>query len=170
MKRLAMVLGFVLIASSAQAESPGVVAMINYKLGKWVHPTGKCGVGETEYMTTYYWSGTHVATGARFNPHGLTVAHRSLPFGTQLLVRNPRNGRSTNVTVNDRGPFTLAKFDLALGAAKALGMDTSMYLCYSGPTVIASVPKPHRRRAKSPARPQDTSISSASSWDRTRPL
>lgn len=168
MKRLAMVLVFLFLSGVARAESPGVVAMINYKLGKYVKPTGKCGVGESEQMTTYYWSGTHVATGARFNPHGLTVAHKTLPFGTQLMVRNPRNGRSTSVTVNDRGPFTLAKFDLALGAAKALGMDTSMYLCYTGPTGVPSAdPKP---RIKHHHQPPDTSISADSSWDRTRPL
>lgn len=109
-----------------------VVASINAKLARWVHPTGKCGGGTTETLTTYYQDGARVACGGRFNPLGMTAAHRTLPCGTVLQVSNPANGRSVSVTVNDRGPFTAAKLDLALGAARALGMTQSAYLCVSG--------------------------------------
>ena len=34
------------------------------------------------------------------------VAHKTLPFGTKLLVTNPANGKSVTATVVDRGPFT----------------------------------------------------------------
>ena len=58
------------------------------------------------------------ASGEKFNPHGLTAAHRTLPFGTCLVVGNPRNGKSVNVRVNDRGPFVKDRvLDLAAGAA-----------------------------------------------------
>ena len=58
------------------------------------------------------------ASGEKFNPHGLTAAHRTLPFGTCLVVGNPRNGKSVNVRVNDRGPFVKDRVpDLAAGAA-----------------------------------------------------
>lgn len=33
------------------------------------------------------------------------AAHRTLPFGTQLLVTNTNNGKSVVVEVRDRGPF-----------------------------------------------------------------
>ena len=46
-----------------------------------------------------------------------------LPFGTCLVVGNPRNGKAVNVRVNDRGPFVKGRvLDLAAGAARAIGM------------------------------------------------
>jgi hypothetical protein len=41
---------------------------------------------------------------ARFDMHALTAAHRTLPFGTIVLVGDLRSGRSLNVRINDRGP------------------------------------------------------------------
>jgi rare lipoprotein A len=70
-------------------------------------------------VASVYWEGDYVATGARFDPRGMTCAHRDLPFGTRLLVSYGRN--VVEVTVNDRGPFVRGRdLDLALGAAKAL--------------------------------------------------
>jgi rare lipoprotein A len=67
--------------------------------------------------------GRKTASGQIFDPNGMTAAHRSLPFGTCLLVSNPKTGKSVRVTVNDRGPFTRgASLDLSLGAARAIGM------------------------------------------------
>jgi rare lipoprotein A len=68
-------------------------------------------------------AGKRTASGERFNPDGLTAAHRSLPFGTCLRVSNPKTGRSVSVRVNDRGPFTKGvSLDLSHGAAQAIGM------------------------------------------------
>ena len=68
-------------------------------------------------------AGNRTASGERFNPNGLTAAHRSLPFGTCLRVSNPKTGRSVSVRVNDRGPFTKGvSLDLSYGAARATGM------------------------------------------------
>lgn len=124
--------------SPPPGTSHGLVSTINAKLRRWVRPTGQCGFGETETLTTYYNSGRRTATGERFYPSGMTAAHRSLPFGTHLTVRNPKTGRSVTVRINDRGPFTIAKLDLAQGAAFAIGMRTSLYLCVSGFAVEAS--------------------------------
>lgn len=67
--------------------------------------------------------GNRTASGEVFNPNGLTAAHRTLPFGTCLLVKNPRTGKSVKVRVNDRGPFTKGlSLDLSAGAARAIGM------------------------------------------------
>jgi hypothetical protein len=67
--------------------------------------------------------GSRTASGEWFDPDGLTAAHRSLPFGTCLLVGNPKTGRTVVVRVNDRGPFTEGMtLDLSAGAARALGM------------------------------------------------
>ena len=56
------------------------------------------------------------------NPKAMTAAHRSLPFGTELKVVNPANGRSVVVRINDRGPFIKGRvLDLSRAAAEALG-------------------------------------------------
>lgn len=66
-------------------------------------------------------SGHRTASGEHFNPHGLTAASRTLPFGT--LVRVSYRGRSVVVRINDRGParWTHRDIDLAQGAARAIG-------------------------------------------------
>jgi len=72
---------------------------------------------------SWYQYGRRTANGERFNPDGLTAAHRTLPFGTRLVVRNRRNGRSVVVRVNDRGPFIRGRvLDVSRGAARKLGM------------------------------------------------
>lgn len=62
--------------------------------------------------------------GARFNPQGLTAAHKTLPLPTKVRVTNLHNGRSVDVIVNDRGPFKRNRvIDLSHGAAKRIGLD-----------------------------------------------
>jgi rare lipoprotein A len=63
------------------------------------------------------------AAGVPYDPHKFTAAHRTLPFGTRLKVTDRKTGRSVEVTVNDRGPFTRGRvLDLSLAAAKELHM------------------------------------------------
>ncbi len=77
----------------------------------------------TNGMASYYYQGSVVASGARFNPDGMTAAHRTLPFGTKVRVTHLGNGRSVNVTINDRGPFVGGRIiDLSRGAAGVIGM------------------------------------------------
>jgi len=74
---------------------------------------------------TYYGPGFHgkkTASGEVFDQYALTAAHRTLPFGTRVLVTNPANGKHVVVRINDRGPFTKAIIDLSYGAAKAIGL------------------------------------------------
>jgi rare lipoprotein A len=74
-------------------------------------------------IASYYWEGEEVATGARYDPDGLTAAHRTLPFGTRLRVTDLTSKRHVIVTVNDRGPFIDGRIlDLSRGAAQVLGM------------------------------------------------
>jgi rare lipoprotein A len=74
-------------------------------------------------MASYYWQGQQTASGARFNPNAMTAAHKTLPFGTKVLVTNRRNGKSVVVTINDRGPFVKGRIiDLSKGAAAKIGM------------------------------------------------
>ena len=68
-------------------------------------------------------SGKKTASGEPFDPAALTMAHRSLPFGTRVRVTNLENQRSVEVVVNDRGPFVSGRIaDLSEAAASRLGM------------------------------------------------
>jgi rare lipoprotein A len=86
-----------------------------------------CGPAWSESIrgkATYYWhSNNKTASGERFHPEGMTAAHRTLPFGTQVRVTHARTKRSVVVRINDRGPFTHGiAIDLARGAAREIGM------------------------------------------------
>ena len=75
-------------------------------------------------LASYYGpelAGQPTASGEPFNPYGFTAAHRTLPLGTKLIVSS--GGRSVEVTVNDRGPYSGGRdLDLSQGAADYLGL------------------------------------------------
>lgn len=74
-------------------------------------------------LASYYGSGELTATGERFDPSGMTAAHRTLPFGTRVKVTRVDTGDSVVVRINDRGPFKRGRvIDLSEGAARSLGM------------------------------------------------
>ena len=74
-------------------------------------------------LSSWYGPGFHgrlTANGERYDMHGLTAAHKTLPFGTKLRVCYEG---CVDVRVNDRGPFIGAReLDLSYGAAKAIGL------------------------------------------------
>ncbi len=71
-------------------------------------------------------AGRRTASGEPFNPDALTMAHKTLPFGTRVKVTNPANGRSVVLRVNDRGPTQADRVgDVSLAAARRLGMTRS---------------------------------------------
>jgi rare lipoprotein A (peptidoglycan hydrolase) len=109
-----------------------------------------CSVADAHRLsgTATYYGGTdrlcgrRTASGATFNCAGMTAAHRTLPFGTVLTVQSA--GRSIQVTVTDRGPFTGAFLDLSPAAANALGcrcthrnVTATVMQMGSGETVVA---------------------------------
>lgn len=72
---------------------------------------------------SFYGHGTKTASGERYNPNGMTAAHRTLPFGTHVRVTDVRTRRSVVVRINDRGPFIKGRIiDVSRGAAQQLGM------------------------------------------------
>jgi rare lipoprotein A len=74
-------------------------------------------------IASYYWQPQPVASGGRFNPEALTAAHKTLPFGTRVRVTRQDNGRSVDVTINDRGPYIAGRIiDLSRRAAQDIGM------------------------------------------------
>ncbi|MCL4768471.1 MAG: septal ring lytic transglycosylase RlpA family protein [Hyphomicrobiaceae bacterium] len=77
-------------------------------------------------IASYYWQPQKVASGGWFNPSAMTAAHKTLPFGTRVRVTNARNGRSVDVTINDRGPYIAGRIiDLSAGAAGVIGMKSA---------------------------------------------
>jgi rare lipoprotein A len=76
---------------------------------------------QTGIASVYSYHGSKTASGERANKHGLTAAHRSLPFGTRVKVTNKKNGKSVVVRINDRGPFIKGRIiDLTPQGASAL--------------------------------------------------
>jgi rare lipoprotein A len=66
--------------------------------------------------------GRRTASGEVFDMHQLTAAHKTLPFGTRLLVTNRDTNQSAEVRVNDRGPFVKGRIlDVSYAAARLLG-------------------------------------------------
>ncbi|WMX15829.1 MULTISPECIES: septal ring lytic transglycosylase RlpA family protein [unclassified Aureispira] len=59
-------------------------------------------------LASYYddsFHGRKTASGEKYDKNQLTAAHKTLPFGTKVKVKNPANGKSVNVVINDRGPY-----------------------------------------------------------------
>ena len=101
--RVAAVAALVLMSGSAISGSAQAAAQ-----------TGKA---------SYYKHGNRTASGEHFNASDYTAAHRTLPFGTRVLVTNLDTGISVIVRVNDRGPFMRSRIiDVSYGAAKVLGI------------------------------------------------
>ena len=80
-----------------------------------------------EWVTaSMYWEDKLDASGNKFDPIGWHAAHKTLPLGTVVRISNPKNHRSINITINDRGPFVAGRdLDLTLGAGTLLGFKGS---------------------------------------------
>ncbi|OGQ08260.1 MAG: hypothetical protein A3I69_05065 [Deltaproteobacteria bacterium RIFCSPLOWO2_02_FULL_40_36] len=83
------------------------------------------------YPTTYAiaswygipFHGRRTANGETYNMYELTAAHKTLPFGTLLLVTNQKNKKQVLVRINDRGPYVGQRvLDLSFQAAKQIDM------------------------------------------------
>lgn len=68
--------------------------------------------------------GRRTSNGEVYDMHAMTAAHKTLPMGVHVRVRNRANGREAVLRVNDRGPFVKNRIiDLSYAAAKKLGVD-----------------------------------------------
>jgi rare lipoprotein A len=81
---------------------------------------------EERGIASYYndaLEGRPTASGIIFSQDSLSAAHKTLPFGTKVLVTNLQNQRKIWVTINDRGPFIGERIiDLSKRAADSLGI------------------------------------------------
>jgi rare lipoprotein A len=85
------------------------------------HPTRPFSATASWYGGKF--NGRHTASGEVFDQNKFTAASRTLPLGTKVLVKNPANGKSCTVVINDRGPFVKGRdIDLSRGAAQKIGV------------------------------------------------
>jgi rare lipoprotein A len=83
-----------------------------------------------------FYGGGRTASGEVTGPTGLTAAHRTLPFGTKVVVTNLRSGKSVVVRITDRGPYRHRRIiDVSRAAARELGMINS------GTAMVSIVPQ-----------------------------
>jgi rare lipoprotein A len=89
-------------------------------------PTAAPAAGTERGKLAWYGSkftGRKTASGQRYDPNALTMAHKTLPFGTRVKVTNLANQRSVELKVNDRGPTQADRIgDVSYAAARRLGM------------------------------------------------
>jgi rare lipoprotein A len=92
--------------------------------GVWYQPMVDARGYEEEGVASWYgeeFHGRKTSSGEIYDMHAMTAAHKTLPLGTYVRVRNLTNNRSVDLLVNDRGPFAKGRIiDLSYAAAKAL--------------------------------------------------
>ena len=92
--------------------------------GKTYFPLPSAEGYEEVCIASWYGPGFHQnqsASGEIYDMHDFTAAHKILPLGTYVLVKNLENGKQVVVRVNDRGPFVEDRcIDLSYAAAKEL--------------------------------------------------
>jgi rare lipoprotein A len=84
----------------------------------------QCGVASWYALTS------RTASGEPMNANAMTAAHKYLPFGTVVKVRNMKTGKTVKVRINDRGPFVRGRIiDLSRAAARQIGLSGVGKVC-----------------------------------------
>ncbi len=94
--------------------------------GVWYQPIPDAYGFQQRGIASWYgrkFHGRRTSNGETYDMHGISAAHKTLPFGTMVRVTNLQNGRQLDIRINDRGPFAKGRIiDLSYGAAKKLGV------------------------------------------------
>ncbi len=106
---------------------PDIKTPESYRInGQWYHPIPDSRGFREKGMASWYgdpFHGRKTASGETYDMHARTAAHKTLPMGTFLLVKNTDNGKETVVRINDRGPFVAGRIiDLSYRAARQIDM------------------------------------------------
>ncbi|QHI99602.1 septal ring lytic transglycosylase RlpA family protein [Xylophilus rhododendri] len=116
---------------STDPEEDGAVPGVEFERG-----------GASWYGSRFH--GRRTASGERFDQNDFTAAHRQLPFGSLVCIRNLANDRTVLVRVNDRGPSSRKRvIDISQAAAEELAM-----VGMGVQTVALSRPVPGRDRCE----------------------
>src|SRR6266478_3501348 len=93
--------------------------------GKKRVPPAAARLGSTESgVASWYghpYHGRRAANGEIYDMEKMTAAHRTLPFGTWVRVKNLENDQTVDVRITDRGPFARGRIlDLSHAAAVSI--------------------------------------------------
>lgn len=95
-------------------------------MGKWYEPISSARGFTEKGKASWYgkdFHGKKTANGEIYDMYAMTAAHKTLPLGTWVRVKNLDNNREIEVRINDRGPFVKGRIiDLSYTAAKKLGV------------------------------------------------
>lgn len=95
-------------------------------MGQWYHPLPHSSGFSQKGLASWYgkkFHGRKTSSGEIYDMYGVSAAHKTLPLGTYVRVRNLKNHAQIDVRINDRGPFVRGRIiDLSYGAAKKLGI------------------------------------------------
>jgi rare lipoprotein A len=113
--------------ASRESAAPSARKPKPYRVdGVWYQPMEKGEDFRQRGIASWYgkqFHGRKTSNGETYNMYGLSAAHKTLPLGTWVRVRNLTNDRSVELRINDRGPFVRGRvIDLSYGAAKKLGV------------------------------------------------
>jgi rare lipoprotein A len=113
------------VSHAPQKTAPAPVPQASIPQANNAAPAGKATITQIG-TASWYGPGCHgqeTASGATFNQHTLTAAHRTLPLGTEAKVTNLETGQAVQVTINDRGPYVSGRhLHLSRAAAKQIGL------------------------------------------------
>ena len=105
----------ILLPSCSSSRTAGGVDLSSYRVAG-------SQTGRASHYSVRTNHGTRTASGEALKDDEATAAHRNLPLGTKVLVRNLSNGKSEVVTITDRGPYVRGRIiDVTIGVARRLG-------------------------------------------------
>ena len=98
-----------------------------YKVfGKWYQPIPDSKGFRQQGVASWYgdkFHGRKTSNGETYDMYAMTAAHKTLPFGTYVRIRNLKNNQEVEVRVNDRGPFVRGRIiDLSYTSARKIGL------------------------------------------------
>jgi rare lipoprotein A len=121
MQRILRRICFFSIGAIVALGVPGSAGRADAQIGR-IHANHYVQVGVASWYGPWH-QGRRTATGERFDMRKLTAAHKTLPLDSKVRVTNLANGKSVEVTINDRGPYVGDRvIDLSERAARRLGM------------------------------------------------
>lgn len=104
------------------ARTVAIAACVALLSLSWATAHHRVYLGKAHYYSNEF-SGEGMACGEKYRPWKMIAAHRNLPCGKRIRVKNRKNGRSVTLTVEDRGPYGDKDFivDVSRRAARRLG-------------------------------------------------
>ena len=80
----------------------------------------------SEVVASWYgedYHGRAMANGDIYDMYANTIAHKDLPLGTKVELKNPRTGQTAQAVITDRGPYIEGRdIDLSYGLASQLSL------------------------------------------------